>query len=75
MREVLVTLAAGIAAGLPAAYVLTHIVATQLYGVQPTDSLSIALATLLLASVSILVGYIPARRAAAYDPVRVLRYE
>jgi predicted permease len=75
MREVLVLVAAGIACGLPAAYVLTRVVKAQLYGVQANDPLSVALATLLLAAVALLAGYIRARRAAGYDPVRVLRYE
>ena len=75
MREVLVLVSIGIAIGLPAAFALTRFVQAQLYGVQATDPLSIAMATLLLAVVALLAGYIPARRAAGYDPVRVLRYE
>jgi ABC-type antimicrobial peptide transport system permease subunit len=73
MREVLILVAAGVAAGVPAAYGLTRVVQAQLYGVQPGDPLSIALATLLLSAVALTAGYLPARRAAAYDPVRVLR--
>src|SRR5690242_10697467 len=61
-REVVPMLAAGVALVLPAAYILTRAVQTQLDGVKPTDALSIALATLLLAAVSILAGYIPAQR-------------
>ncbi|SPE34951.1 conserved membrane hypothetical protein [Candidatus Sulfopaludibacter sp. SbA6] len=75
MREVLVLVAAGVACGLPAAYGLTRVIRAQLYGVEPTDPLSIALATLLLSGVALMAGYLPARRAAGYDPVRVLRYE
>ncbi len=75
MREVLLLVAAGLAAGLPAAWFLTQFVRTQLYGVEPNDPLSIAAATALLGAVALLAGYLPARRAAAYDPVRVLRYE
>ena len=75
MREVLVLVGVGVAVGLPAAYVLTRVVQAQLYGVDPRDGLSIALATLILAGISLLAGYVPARRAASYDPVRVLRYE
>jgi predicted permease len=75
MREVLVVLGAGIAAGLPLAWYLSKLVQTQLYGIDPMDAVSIASATALLAAVALLAGYIPARRAAGYDPSRVLRYE
>ena len=73
MREVLLLAAAGVATGLPAAIVLARLVRSQLYDVQPADPLSLALATILLCSVALAAGYIPARRAAACDPVRVLR--
>ena len=75
MREVLVLVACGIAAGVPLALALTGLVRAQLYGIEPGDPRSLALAALVLAAVSILAGYLPARRAASYDPVRVLRYD
>ncbi len=75
MREVLGLVAAGVAAGVPAAWALSRLVQAQLYGVQPHDAASIAMPTALLTAVALLAGYIPARRAAGYDPVRVLRYE
>jgi predicted permease len=75
MREVLVLVAVGITGGLPAALGLASLVRTQLYGIGPNDPLSIALATLVLGGVAVLAGYLPARRAARYDPVQVLRAE
>jgi putative ABC transport system permease protein len=75
MREVLVMVAAGVTVGLPIAFALTRVVRAQLYGVEPTDPLSIATATLLLSGVALMAGYLPARRAATYDPVRVLRQD
>jgi predicted permease len=75
MREVLVLVGVGIAAGAPAAIALASVVRAQLYGVEPADPLSLTLGILLLAGVSLLAGFVPARRAANYDPVRVLRYE
>jgi len=73
MREVLVVVGAGVAVGAPAALGLSRLVESQLYGIQPGDPASMALATLLLAGVTLLAGFIPARRAAACDPVRALR--
>jgi len=75
MREVLVLVFAGVVVGLPAAYGLTRLIQTQLYGVAPNDPLSMMSATLLLSMVALMAGYIPARRAAGFDPVRVLRHD
>jgi len=72
MKEVLVLLAAGLAIGVPSAYLLGRYVATQLFGVQPGDPLTAALAVALLA---LSAGFLPARRASAIDPIRALRYE
>jgi predicted permease len=75
MREVLILIGCGIALGLPAAWALTRLVQAQLYGIEATDPQSIAAAVVLLAAVTAAAGYIPARRATFFDPLRVLRYE
>ncbi len=75
MREVLVLLGIGIAIALPASWILTQSVRSQLYGIQPADPASIASATLAIAAVAVLAGYLPARRATRVDPMRALRYE
>jgi len=75
MREVLVLVAADIAAGLPTAWGLSKLVTSQLYGIAPNDPLSHAAATLGITLVAILSGYLPARRATRIDPVQALRWE
>lgn len=75
LREVLLLVIAGVILGLPCSAALSRIAGSQLYGVAPNDFLTMALATMLLTTVALTAAYIPARRAARYDPVRVLRVE
>jgi predicted permease len=75
MREVVIFVFAGVLLGLPCAAALSGMVRAQLYGVEPTDFLSMGLATVLLLGVALVAAYVPARRAAKYDPLRVLREE
>ena len=75
MREVLMLLAIGLAVGIPVAVALGRFVASQLYGIQPSDPW-IGLATVaLLTLVSAAAGLIPARHASRIDPILALRYE
>jgi ABC-type antimicrobial peptide transport system permease subunit len=65
----------GIGAGLIAALALGRLLASFLYGTSVADPLTFIAVSLLLASVSMLACYIPARRAANVDPMVALRYE
>ncbi len=67
--------ALGLALGIAGALEATQLLASQLYGVKPTDPVVLALVVVLLALVSFLACYIPARRAARVDPLVALRYE
>lgn len=75
LRDVLVLLAAGLAAGVLSALVLTRFLAHLLFEVERTDLETSASVALILTLVALLAGYIPARRAAAVDPARALRSE
>jgi predicted permease len=67
--------ALGLALGLIAALVLTRLMASLLFGVSPSDPITLGLVALILALVALAACYIPARRAARVDPVIALRYE
>ena len=75
LREALALVLVGVVIGLAASLAATRTAATLLYGLQPHDPLTIALATLLLVGVAALAGYLPARRAARVDPMAALRVE
>ncbi|MDE3165583.1 MAG: ABC transporter permease [Acidobacteriota bacterium] len=75
LRETLTLAAVGVGIGLTGAYGLTRLIQAQLFGVQPTDLLTMAGASLGIAAVTALAGYVPARRATAIDPMRALRWE
>jgi predicted permease len=75
MRESMVLVVIGIGLGLAAAYGASQYLATLLYGLPPTDVVSIALAVLLMVVVSAIAGFLPARRASRVDPMVALHYE
>jgi ABC-type antimicrobial peptide transport system permease subunit len=75
MREVLLLAAIGLAIGLLSAWGLTRLVEAQLFGIKPFDLRTMLLATAGIASVAMLAGYLPARRASGIDPMRALRFE
>jgi putative ABC transport system permease protein len=67
--------ALGLALGLIAALLLTRLMASLLFGVSPSDPITLGLVAVILALVAFAACYIPARRAARVDPVIALRYE
>jgi predicted permease len=75
LRETLTLASIGVAIGLAGAYGVTRLIQAQLFGVAPTDLLTMAAAALGIAGVTALAGYIPARRATGIDPMTALRWE
>jgi predicted permease len=75
MGESMALVVAGVVLGLVAAIAASRLVTTLLFGLAPTDLLTMITATLALVAVSAVAGYLPARRAAKVDPLVALHYE
>jgi predicted permease len=75
LRQVVTIAAIGLVFGLPLAWAVGPLIASYLYGVAPRDLATIAAAALLLGTVAIMAGWLPARRAARMDPLAALRVE
>jgi ABC-type antimicrobial peptide transport system permease subunit len=75
LREVLWLLAAGLSIGAIAIFGLGRLLDSLLFGLSSHDPLTLVLALLVLSSVALLAGYLPARRVASIDPSRTLRRE
>ncbi len=75
VRQGLRLVGVGMVIGIVIAIGVTRILASELYGVSPTDPLTFFSVLLLLSGVALLAVWLPARRATRVDPVAALRYE
>ncbi len=75
VRHGLVLASMGVAIGLGAAAGLTRLMSSLLFGIKPLDPLTYAVGAMLLGLAAALASYLPARRAAAVDPVEALKAE
>jgi ABC-type antimicrobial peptide transport system permease subunit len=75
LRDTLILVSAGILIGIPGALVVTRFASSLLFGLKPTDPLTMVTATLVLLLVAMLAGYMPAWQASRLDPASALRHE
>ncbi len=75
VRRGLIVVGTGVAIGLVGAAGLTRVMQSLLFGIPPLDAITFTAMPLVLAAVAVLASYLPARRAAAVDPVETLRVE
>jgi predicted permease len=75
MREVLMVIAAGLAAGFSLALVLADLIRSQLFGLNPRDPITFLGSAIVLTSAAGFAGWIPAWRASRVHPTTALRHE
>jgi putative ABC transport system permease protein len=75
MKQGVVLTGLGVVVGVCAALALTRLMASLLFGVQPTDTLTFIGVPLLLAVVALCASFIPAQRASRVSPMEALRHE
>ena len=75
MRESMLLVGVGVAIGLAAAAGTSRLISRLLFGLAPTDPLSILAAVAVMVVVAGMAAYLPARRASRVDPLAALRVE
>jgi predicted permease len=75
LGETLILAAIGLAIGLPVSFAGARLLGHLLFGVSPTDPVTLIAVSLTLAAVAVAAGYVPARRATQVDPLIALRHD
>lgn len=75
LREALLLIIVGVVVGLPLIFASTRLASAMLFGLKPTDPLSLLFAALLMFVVAMVAGYLPSRRATRVNPIIALRCE
>jgi putative ABC transport system permease protein len=75
VRDALIPVALGSAAGIASTHWLQRIAEAQLFGVRAADPAALAGAVAVVASAAVAASYVPARQATRVDPISVLRAE
>lgn len=75
LRENLLIMALGLAAGLPVALLASGVMQSMLYGLKARDPITVAASLLLVALITLLASLLPAKQAASVEPMKALRTE
>lgn len=75
LKHGVVLVVSGVAIGVAGALVLTRFLATLLFGITPTDTLTFVIVSVFFFLIAMLASLVPARRATKVDPLTALRYE
>ena len=74
-RDVVAILGCGTAVGVGISLATVRVLQGLLFGLPARDAITLIAATCILSGVGLVAGYLPARRAAAVDPMVALKYE
>lgn len=75
LREAFQISSLGIAIGFPLALLTGHLMSSMLFELRPYDEITLLIALMGILGISLVAGYMPARRAASIDPMQALRAE
>jgi ABC-type antimicrobial peptide transport system permease subunit len=75
VRQGMVLAVIAMVLGWPAAWMLSRLASSFLYGIQPHDALTFVVVPFILAAIALIACWVPARRAATIDPMTALRTE
>jgi predicted permease len=75
LREAILLVMVGVVVGLPLIFGVTRLASSLLFGLTPTDPVSIVVAAVVMMAVALVAGYLPSRRATRVDPMVTLRAE
>ncbi len=75
MRDVVIVLSGGLAAGACISFAAVGILQKMLFGLAARDTMTLLASIVVLSAVAFFAGYLPARRAMRVDPMVALRYE
>jgi ABC-type antimicrobial peptide transport system permease subunit len=75
LRDGLALAGGGVAAGIAAGLLATRALESMLYGVSANDPITFGVVAVALTLIIVVAALLPARRALAIDPIRVLRQE
>lgn len=75
LRDTLKLAIVGVVIGIPTALAATRFISGLLYGLTPTDPISVSMAVIIMVGSAILAGFLPARAASRVDPLVALKYE
>jgi ABC-type antimicrobial peptide transport system permease subunit len=75
LRETLGLVIVGVLIGVPTALAATRLISSLLYGLSPTDPITVSVAIIAIVVSAILAGFLPARTASRVDPLIALKHE